>query len=327
MNHKTAIMSVSVPNLSPEKAARSFRAERIPLAPPLPDRDVKWRWGVAIIAALILHIAVVTMIDDGFERSKPSEPAPVPVEIVTEQPKPPPPPPEAKPVEKPPEPPKPPEQQKPPPLKDLHSGGDLEDRAAGAPPPVTTPTEKPPPATSAPTPPIPQPPAPTAAPALPNEASPQAVPVPPASSPRTTQQALTPPPLPAKKPPAPVMRESTTTAPPQPQNPASPMNLDLQLGEGGGDKYLTAMNDEIGRHIAYPPTAELFGIQGVAVYEIVINRQGQLLSVRLRQSSGYEILDKAGLTTVRLSAPFAPVPPDVLPGLDPIGLILTLPMP
>jgi len=63
------------------------------------------------------------------------------------------------------------------------------------------------------------------------------------------------------------------------------------------------------------------------VYEIVIDRQGQLLKVWLLQSSGYEILDKAGLMTVRQAAPFAPVPPDVLPGLDPIGLQLTLPMP
>jgi protein TonB len=322
MNHKIALMSASAPSLSPEKAARSFRAERIPLAPPLPDRDVNWRWGVAIAAALLLHLGVLTAIDDGFLRKKSPEPAPIPVEIVTEPPKPPPP--AEKPVEKPVE--KPPEQQKPPepqqPQPDRSSGGDQADKAPGTAPSAPAAEDKPPP--PAPPPPAPEPPAPTAAPALPAEASSQAVPLPPASSPRDTQQALIPPPVPAKKPPTPPERQVTSATPPQPQASPSSTNQDLRLGEGGGDKYLNAMRDQILRHMVYPPTAELFHLVGTALYQITINRQGQLLDARLVRTTGYEILDKAGFQTIKMSAPFDPFPPDLKGETITLDLLLAI---
>src|SRR5882672_7422393 len=122
MTDHLAILDASAPSLSLEKAARSFYEERIPLAPPIPDRDLRWRWVVAILAAILLHLAVVTTIDDGFQREKRPQQAPVPVEIVTLPPKPPPP----KPVEKPPEQQKPPEPQQPQPERS--SGGDLADK-------------------------------------------------------------------------------------------------------------------------------------------------------------------------------------------------------
>lgn len=323
MTDHLAIMDSAVPSLSLERAARSYHEERIPLSPPLPDRDMRWRWAVAILAAILLHIAVVTTIDDGFQREKTRDQAPVPVEIVTEQPKLPPPPepkPEPKPVEKPPEQVKPPEPE-PQHEQPLFSGGDLEGKAPGAPPLVTTPTDKPPTESSAPELPTVAPPAPITVPTLPTENTPEAVPVPPPSSARTTQEAKVPPPVPSRKPPAPVARLSSTEAPPQAENPPSPPDPGLQLGEGGGNKYLNAMRDQIRRHKFYPPTAEMFGWQGYAKFQIVIDRQGQLVSFQLLQSSGYDILDKAGLAAIRQSAPFAPIPPNLWPGVNPVGLI------
>jgi protein TonB len=322
MNHNIAILDLPAPSLSPERAARSFYAERIPLSPPLPDRDLKWRWGVAILAALLLHLAVLTTIDDGFLRKKSPEPAPIPVEVVTELPKPPPP--EEKPAEKPqqqkpPEPQQPASQQPAPPQS---SGGDLPDKVQGALPATAAEDRLPPPAT-APPPSAPEQPAQTTMPALPNEASPEAVPVPPASSPREIQQTLIAPPVPLKKPPAAPARQTTTTAPPQPDVPASSTVPDLRLGEGGGNKYLNALRDKVSSHRYYPPTAEMFHWEGVPSYTIAINRKGELLGVRLEQSSGYAILDKAGQVAIQNSAPFGPVPPD-LAG-DPIYLTLTIP--
>jgi len=319
MNHNIAILDTSAPSLSPERAARSFYAERIPLAPPLPDRDLKWRWGVAILAALLLHLAVLTTIDDGFLRKKSPVPAPIPVEVVTELPKPPT---QPKPVEKPPEQQKPPEPQPP-----RSSGGDQEDKVPGTVASAPAVEEKPMTPTTAVTPPIPEPPAVAPAPALPNEPSPQAMPVPPASSPRDTQQALVPAPVPAKKPPAPPAHNETVTAPAEPDTPASASPLNFQLGEGGGDKYLNSVRDEILRHVFYPPTAELFHWTGTPVYRLIIDRRGRLVRLILLQSSGYDILDNAVAKAILASAPFGPPPLSLLGGYDTISgrLFLTLP--
>lgn len=318
MTDHLAILDASAPSLSLEKAARSFYEERIPLAPPIPDRDLRWRWVVAIIAAILLHLAVVTTIDDGFQREKTPQQAPVPVEIVTLPPKP---------VEKPPEQQKPPAPQQPQPLRS--SGGDLPDKAPGVPPPTPSAEDKPPPPALPPQVTAPEPPAPTAAPALPTEPSPQAVPVPPASSPRDTQQAVIAPPVPLKKPPVPRQQQVTTATPPQPQPqpPASSTNLNLQPGDGGGDKYLNFVRDEIGRRKYYPPTAELFHFAGVPIYRLTIDSQGELVGLVLLESSGYEILDKAGERAIRAAAPFGPPPPSLLGGRDTFSGTLYLPMP
>jgi protein TonB len=318
MTHDIAIFDSPTPSLSPEKAARSFYAERVPLAPPPPDRDVKWRWGVAILAALLLHLGVVTTIDDGFQRSKPTVEAPVPVEIVTEPPAPP------KPVVKPPEQ-KPPQPQQPEPAR--ASGGNEPDTTPGghqsdthkdqvSPPPAATPAPQPA-----------EPPPPAAAPALPHEPSPQAKPVPPAASPRETQQALVPPPVPLKKPPTPPSRQ----APPKetPATKAAEGSTDLVAWEraGGGDKYLNAMRDRIKANFYFPPTAEMFHLTGIAQYEIILDRQGQILNISVTQTSGYPILDKAGFDAIQRSSPFDAFPANIAPSNRQISLTLTLPMP
>jgi protein TonB len=130
------------------------------------------------------------------------------------------------------------------------------------------------------------------------------------------------PPVPPKKPPVPAARQTAIPVPaPTPAAPTT-LDADAERGQGGGDRYLNAMRDDIRRHRVYPPTAELFRITGTATYDIAINRQGELLDARISKSSGYDILDRAGLQTIRLSAPFEPVPDDI-PG-DPIRLILRL---
>jgi protein TonB len=279
------------------------------------DRHPWWRRAAAILAALLLHLAAITALIDKLPSEAPSQPAPIPVELAYEPPKPPQPPP---PAEQ-----KPPAQQQP--LPERRSGGDLQHVPPGTAPAVTEAEKQPP--TSAPVPPtttpVPQTPPPAATPALPDEPSKQSLPVPPPTSARDTQQAMIAPPVPPKKPPAPAARQVTVAAPEQPPaaTTTSP-DADLQPGPGGGDRYLNAIRDDIRSHRVYPPTAELFRLTGTATYEIAINRQGKLLDARVSETSGFDILDKAGLQTIRLSAPFAPVPDDI-PG-DTIWLTLRL---
>jgi len=322
MNHNTAILDLPAPSLSPERAARSFYAERIPLAPPLPDRDLKWRWGVAILAALLLHLGVVTTIEEGFLHKKPSPPAPIPVEVVTELPKPP----ERKPVEKPPEQPKPPEPQQPLPYRS--SNGNVADKPSGSVPQAPQSSEKPQP--PAPTPPIAAPeaqtstPKPLPVPAMPSEPSPQTVAVPAPTPPLDTQQAMVAPPIPPKKPPALPAQKTVSTTPSQSQDAASTTEQDSHTGQAGYDKYLKAMKAQILRHYFYPPTAEMFHLTGTAVYDITLDRSGQVQHVKLTQSAG-EVLDKAGFNAIIQSSPFGPLPTDF--NADGVVVTLVFPMP
>jgi periplasmic protein TonB len=50
---------------------------------------------------------------------------------------------------------------------------------------------------------------------------------------------------------------------------------------------------------SYPPLAKQRGWEGTVSLEVLIGRQGQVKEVKLRQSSGYPILDRAALKQVR----------------------------
>lgn len=290
----------------------TLRAEPV-LVEAVTDRHPWWRRTVAILLALLLHIAAVATLVGKLPPQTTPQPQPIPVELAYEPPKPPEP---AKPADQAPA----PQQQQP--LPERRSGGDLEHVPPG-PSPASTDAEKPPTAEAS----KPQPadavaetPPPPAMPPLPDLTSPQSEPVPPPA----TQGATTAPPMPQKKPSPPAAQNAAASPPAEPAAATQSSKPDFELGPGGGDKYLNAMRDKILSHLVYPPTAELFRISGVAFYEIAINRKGELLDVRLAKSSGYAMLDNAGLQTIRMSAPFDPVP-DNFPGST-IGLTLRLSM-
>lgn len=286
------------------------RAERLVPAPARPDRGTTWWRAAAIAASVLLHIGVILLILARFPSEGPQAPPPIPVELAALPPPKPAPAPAATPAPK------------PPPQPPRSSGGDLEDRKPGASPAATTSATNPPAPKPPPTPPAPHPPAANPAPALPAEPSAKGAPVAPAASPRETQQAAIPTIVPPNKPPDPSMRPAAIPSPSSTPPSMQPTAPDMRQGEGGGDKYLSALRDDLRAHQVYPPTAELFRLRGVATYEIVITRQGQLVSTRLLQSSGYRVLDQAGFMTIRLSAPFRPVPPDIAG--EAIPLVVTL---
>jgi protein TonB len=49
----------------------------------------------------------------------------------------------------------------------------------------------------------------------------------------------------------------------------------------------------------YPPLAKQRGWEGTVRLEVLVGRQGQVKEVKLRQSSGYPILDRAAMKQVR----------------------------
>jgi len=68
--------------------------------------------------------------------------------------------------------------------------------------------------------------------------------------------------------------------------------------------------EEIGT-INYPDKARQQQLSGSLVLEIVLNSNGTIYNVEIKQGSGYKILDEAALRIVRLAAPFAPFPESI----------------
>ena len=61
----------------------------------------------------------------------------------------------------------------------------------------------------------------------------------------------------------------------------------------------------------FPTAARRSGLTGSPVVEVEIAADGRLQEAHVRRSSGYDALDRAALTILRLASPFNPFPPDI----------------
>ena len=273
-----------------------------PAPPPMASRDSwgDWRRTVARAASLLLHGAVIALfLVHGPVEQQPSEPQTIPVELIVEPPPKPkaaiPPQPKPEPV---------PQPQPTPQLEYRESGGDP-DRAPGRPPEAKPPEPAKQPGETQPPPKAPQPTEAkqqsTQAPRMP---IPAPKPPPPTIDKAAPQLAAIPPASPSKgREPAPA------TAPPG--RGSAPAQIESSLrGQGGGDRYLNALRDDIISNIIYPAAAR--GAVGVAKYVMTVSRKGYLLQLRLLQSSGSTALDRAGMDAIQNTAPFRPLPANVI---------------
>ena len=73
-------------------------------------------------------------------------------------------------------------------------------------------------------------------------------------------------------------------------------------------EFLGDVRRRIESNKTYPPAARDAGIEGSSGIRMTITRDGQLEKVEIVDSSGYEILDRAALQSVRSAAPFPPIP-------------------
>lgn len=78
--------------------------------------------------------------------------------------------------------------------------------------------------------------------------------------------------------------------------------------------YLTAWSQKVERigNLNYPDEARRNKLSGSLIMEVSIQPDGTLMGIKLLRSSGHKILDDAAVRIVRLAAPFAKVPEDVL---------------
>jgi protein TonB len=150
-------------------------------------------------------------------------------------------------------------------------------------------------------PPVPEPQAETPPPPEPKPVSKEAPVKAPTAPPRQVARA------PAPRPP-PDREHEVSRAP----RLAPPRALDLEAGEKArsGDPYLNAARDRIEQHRTYPAVARPLELKGTAVFQIVLDRAGNLRTLYLVQSSGTSVLDSAAEGMVRTAAPFPPLPSD-----------------
>lgn len=72
--------------------------------------------------------------------------------------------------------------------------------------------------------------------------------------------------------------------------------------------YFTSMRKSIELVWNYPYMAVRRGLQGQVDLEFTILKDGTVKNIRVLQSSGFEILDKAIVDAIRLASPFSPLP-------------------
>lgn len=84
-----------------------------------------------------------------------------------------------------------------------------------------------------------------------------------------------------------------------------------QGAENAKNDYLAMVRLRIDRHKTYPQAARMRQLQGTVVVHFVITLEGTVKTLKIIQSSGYTVLDEAGLKAIRDASPF-PRPPDKL---------------
>lgn len=101
-----------------------------------------------------------------------------------------------------------------------------------------------------------------------------------------------------------------TTVPPPTPEPVKPIEVtpvdDNALGE-----YGSLLGRAIAKHKSYPKIAQMRGYQGDVLLDLKLDGNGNVLSAKVKEGSGYESLDKQALEMVRKASPF-PAPPESL---------------
>jgi TonB family protein len=232
-----------------------------------------------LIAAVLLHLAVFLLITVDWEAmlsQVKEEPTPIPVALVFEPPPAPPPPP--KPVETTPT----------PPMTPRTSGSETKTEAKA--------TEEPRPAL------------------------PEASPTPQPTESKEQKPANTGEKTPATAPHLAHSGERTAAVAPEVHHESQPTplfhNIRLPSPRGGtstrdaeGDAYMNRLRDIVERNRIYPAAQYFSGdAERLAVYSIVVEPGGALVTITLLESTGSAVLDEAAGRMLRNSAPFPPLP-------------------
>jgi periplasmic protein TonB len=100
------------------------------------------------------------------------------------------------------------------------------------------------------------------------------------------------------------------TPEPEPPKKAELSEADISAARG---QYVSTLDRAINKYKSYPKIAQMRGWQGKVLLNLKLDGDGNMLSADVKESSGYESLDKQALEIVRKASPFAQ-PPEALRG-------------
>ena len=79
------------------------------------------------------------------------------------------------------------------------------------------------------------------------------------------------------------------------------------------DSYSNLLANAIAQYKQYPKIAQMRGWQGMVIVDLEIDSKGSVMSVKIKKSSTYEVLDNEALEMIKKASPF-PSPPQSLRG-------------
>jgi len=79
------------------------------------------------------------------------------------------------------------------------------------------------------------------------------------------------------------------------------------------ESYSSLLANAIAKYKQYPKIAQMRGWQGTVIADLEIDTKGSVISVKIKKSSSYEVLDNEALEMIKKASPF-PAPPESLRG-------------
>jgi periplasmic protein TonB len=79
------------------------------------------------------------------------------------------------------------------------------------------------------------------------------------------------------------------------------------------ESYSSLLANAIAKFKQYPKIAQMRGWQGTVIADLEIDSKGTVISIKIKKSSTYEVLDNEALEMIRKASPF-PAPPESLRG-------------
>ncbi|PHS00266.1 MAG: hypothetical protein COA68_06375 [Oceanobacter sp.] len=93
---------------------------------------------------------------------------------------------------------------------------------------------------------------------------------------------------------------------------------------GNSKSYIRDLYQWLSKHRTYPPAAKKSKQQGTVQLAFTMNRQGDVLSSGIKESSGHPLLDNAALRMLKDASPLPAVPDDFFPSRQQLPLVMPI---
>lgn len=118
-------------------------------------------------------------------------------------------------------------------------------------------------------------------------------------------------------------KNATTVAEPMPKEVATPLPTEVISKISNVvpqeqvtqyiESYSSLLANAIAKYKQYPKIAQMRGWQGTVIADLEIDTKGTVISIKIKKSSTYEVLDNEALEMIKKASPF-PAPPESLRG-------------